>query len=802
MRSVIMTALRNMIRNRSFSLINLIGLSVAMSLGMLVMMVVRDQLSFDNFHAQASRIYRINTRALRVDGGSEPYASAPLALGKAVSEEYTFASDVVRLYRSFQGDAVYGQVNVPLSGFLADPSFFRVFDFEFEEGDPMTALQDPTGLVLSAAAAKKVFGEQNPLGRVLTVGGFGDFTVTGVLKPLAGNTHLDFEMIGSMTALPSWEKTGVSRSTSEQWTDYYSAHVYFVLKDGLQERDVQSALDQLAKKNIQTAQLETRDKGIEFYLQPLTAITPGPILSNTMGRGVPEVLLVLMGVLATIVLVMACFNYTNLMIAKSLTRAREIGIRKVMGAHRRQVFAQFIGEAVVFALAALISSYVILQGLKVAFLRLHLVSEYSVHLQEDVTMFGWFLAFALGVGMLAGALPAGYLSSFRPIRVLKDAAGQRVYSRLALRKVLVVAQFTLSIVFTVVVLVIYNQVQYMVNKDYGIQEKDLLNVRLQGNNFDRVAVSVSQIPGVLSIGGVSHRLGTWSDRASDYRRTELGEPFVMRDFAVDHTYVDHLQVEFKAGHNFSPAEEGPRESHVILNEAALAQFGFQDASSAIGQVIYVDDSVMLSVIGVTKNFHFRPLSYAIGPLALRYKKDDLAFMNVQVQSSRGEEVKAKLAQVWKQLDPVHPLEATWMEEEIDEAYERAGFGDVLWVVGYVSVLAIVLACLGMLGMAMYATTVRLKEIGIRKVMGAEPWQVVATLSQSFLWLILIALAIGLPLGYFLGESYLESYAFRIPISVGLLSLGTAIILGLGLVTIISQTWKATTLNPVETLRHE
>lgn len=165
-------------------------------------------------------------------------------------------------------------------------------------------------------------------------------------------------------------------------------------------------------------------------------------------------------------------------------------------------------------------------------------------------------------------------------------------------------------------------------------------------------------------------------------------------------------------------------------------------------------------------------------------------------------MKAKLAQVWKQLDPVHPLEATWMEEEIDEAYERAGFGDVLWVVGYVSVLAIVLACLGMLGMAMYATTVRLKEIGIRKVMGAEPWQVVATLSQSFLWLILIALAIGLPLGYFLGESYLESYAFRIPISVGLLSLGTAIILGLGLVTIMSQTWKATTLNPVETLRHE
>ena len=801
-RSVVLAAIRNLIRNRSFSAINLIGLSVAMSLGMLVLMVVRDQFTFDLFHHNADRIYRINTRALRMDGGAEPYASAPLSLGKAIANEYTFASSVVRIYNRLRGDVTYENVHVSTFGFFADPSFLSVFNFPLAKGDPATALTDPKGIVLTQLAAHKIFGDRDPLGQSFTLVGYGEFHVTGVLAPFPNKTHFEFEVIGSTNALLPLQQASVLSPSMEKWTDYYSSYVYFVLRDGASIEEAHAALDQIVKQHFADVTFESRDRGIEFFTQNLMAITPGPILSNQMGKGLPDLLLVFMSALAGIVLLMACFNYTNLMIAKSLTRAREIGMRKVMGARRGQVFGQLIGEAIVFALASLIVSYGLLQVLKPVVLQLHIASEFEVNLQEDVQLVGWFLVFALAIGTLAGVLPAGYLSAFRPASVLKDAAAQKVYSRLTLRKGLVVTQFSLSVIFVIVVLVIYGQIDYMLNKDYGINEKNIYNIRLQGLPFEKLRVEALKIPGVVQVGGVSHQLGTWSDRASDYRRQSGAAAFGMRDFLVDDRYIDNLDIEFVAGNNFDPASESANESHVILNEKALPLFGFTDPASAIGETIYADDSLMLSVVGVVKDFHFRPLSYQIGPMALRYRPSHVSFASLKIAPGSEASVVAEIIRAWKVLDPVHPFEGDWMANEIDGAYERAGFHDILTIVGYVCFLAVVLACLGMLGMAMYSTQVRRREIGIRKVMGADAWQVVIILSRSFLILIGIALLFGLPAGYALGKVFLETYAYRIPISIGLMMTGTSLIVGLGAITIASQTWKAASINPAITLRYE
>lgn len=800
-KSILTTAFRNILRNRSFSLINLVGLSISMSLALLIILVIREQYSFDAFHQDAERIYRINTRAIRVSGGSEDYASSPLPVAEALRTDYTLVEDLVRINSRFNGDAIYGSVNVPMRGLLADPSFLQVFNFPLEQGNPATALTDARSVVLTHEAKEKLFGTQEALGRTISISGYGEFTISGVLRKFEGRTHFEFEMLGSMNILPTLEHDGIVGQTTANWNDYYSTYTYFKLKPGKSEAEVENALAAIAKENYKGLRLETRDKGYEFFLMNLAEITPGPLLSNQMGQGMPELLIYFLSALVGIVMLMACFNYTNLMIAKSLTRAREIGIRKIVGAQRLQVFLQFIGEAIVFSIISLGFSYLILQVLKPGFMQLNIAREFGTQLNEDYTLYLYFLLFAIFVGVIAGLLPAGYLSAFKPSRVLKDS-NIKVYSKLTFRKALIVTQFMLSIAFIIVVLVVYRQVNYMVSTDYGINDRDILNIRLQGMDFDKLANEVKALPGVVSVGGVSHRLGTWADRAGDYKRNREDESFVMRDFVVDENYIDNLELTFLSGRNFETSQQGTNESQVILNEQALAMFNFNDAVSAIGQTIYSNDSLMLTVTGVVKDFHFRPLSYQIGPLALRYRTADLNFVSMKIVPSQKDVIMASVESIWKKLDNVHPIDYKMMEDEIDDAYTQGGFLDILTIVGYISFLAISLACLGMLGMAMYSTQTRMKEIGVRKVMGATSRQVAILLSRAFLILLTIATVIGIPVGYFFGDLFLSNYAYKIEITPMLILSGILIVGALGFLTVWSQTWKAAASNPVKSLRYE
>jgi putative ABC transport system permease protein len=416
LKSILITSFRNIFRNRSFSLINLVGLSVSMSLGMLIILVVREQYTFDNFHQDSDRIYRINTRALRVNGDRELYASSPLPIGNVLKQDYSFAEEVVRINKGLSGDAEYGTVNVPLSGLIVDTSFLQMFNFPMESGSPLTALKDPSSIVLTPACAEKIFGRVDPMGKVLKVKGFGEFVVTGVLKKFPSKTHFTFEALASLAAMPAWEMSGTVNSATDNWSNYYSNYSYFKLKNGHTLEEVEKALADISKKYYTSTKLEARDRGYEFYLHALGDITPGPELSNQMGNGLPEAVSIFLGVLAAIVMIMACFNYTNLMIAKSLSRAKEIGVRKVVGAVRWQIFAQFIGETIVFSLVALSFSYVFLQILKPAFMQLHITQEFSVDPSEGLFVYLIFVLFAILVGILAGVIPASYLSAFRPAR--------------------------------------------------------------------------------------------------------------------------------------------------------------------------------------------------------------------------------------------------------------------------------------------------------------------------------------------------------------------------------------------------
>ena len=802
LKSIITTTFRNITRNRTFSLINLVGLSVSMSLGMLIIMIAKEAFSYDKFHNDVDRIYRINTMALRVSGGQESYASTPYPLGTIIKENYTFAEEVVQLCRRLSGDATYGNVNVPVRGLIVDPTFLTVFNFPLDRGNPSTALSEPNSLILTAETAERIFGKAEPLGQTLTISGYGEFEISGVLKKTDNKSHFDFQMLGSTYAMPAYEKDGVIRPTLEDWNNYYSSYVYFKLKEGHTTDEVDAALKEISSKYYSGLQLETRDKGYEFYLHPLQDITPGPELSNQMGHGLPSFLLNFMAILGSVVLLMSVFNFTNLMIAKSLGRAREIGIRKVVGAQRRQVFIQFVSETVLFSLVALVFSYFLLQFLRTGYLQLPLNQEFAMTLKEDWAIYGFFILFAVIVGIIAGLLPAGYLSAFKPVQVLKDTANLKVYSRLTFRKVLMVFQFSFSVFFVIIVLIIYRQINFMLNADYGINQKDILNVRLQGVPFQKMANEIKSIPGIINVGGVSHALGTWADLASDYKKNMEDKPFVMRDFLVNDIYIDNLELQFLAGKNFDPTEQSENEKHVVLYETALSYFQFNNPVDAIGQPIHVEDSTMLTVIGVVKDFNFRPLSYQIGPLALRYRIEALNYASLKIAPGQKESVVASLQPVWKKLDSVHPFEYMMMDEQIDDAYSQAGFDSILLIVGYITFLTVTLACLGMLGMAMYATQVRVKEVGVRKVLGASVTQVVLLLSKSFMYLIGAAVVIGTPLSIYLGNMLMSMYAYQAGITVWLVLTGIAIVAGLGLVIISSQTWYTAAANPVKSLKYE
>ncbi|HEY0656256.1 MAG TPA: ABC transporter permease [Chryseosolibacter sp.] len=802
LKNILITSLRNFFRNRSFSLINLVGLSVSMSLAMLIIMIIKEQYTFDNFHKDSDRIFRVNTKLHHPEWGSIDFASAPIALGQAIKDDYSFSENVVRINRQLVTDATYGNVNVGMKGLLVDPSFVEVFNFPFEKGNAAKALTTPNSLVLTQRAAEKVFGRSEPIGQTITLAGFGEFTVTGVLKELTSKTHLDFEMLCSISSLPMLEEKGVLSANLDNWSAYYNNYVYIKLKDGQKREEVERALGILNDKYAKNLTDNGRDIAYTFYLQPLGDITPGPELGGQMGHGMPAFFVLFLGVLAAVVLLMSVFNFTNLTIAKSLSRAREIGIRKVVGAKRSQVFFQFVGEAILFSLIALVFSYLLLQFLKTGYLQLSLNEDFVMNLEEDLSLYLMFVAFAMVVGLLAGVLPASYLSAFKTSAVLKDAKNLKVYSRLTFRKVLMVTQFTLSVIFVIVSVVIYRQVNFMLNADYGIEQKNNLSLHLRHVPFEKIAEEIRSLPGVVSVGGVSHKLGTFDGGTSRFKRSEADEAQSIFQYKTDDQYIRNLSLTFLAGRNFEPFAPNGIEKEVILNESAIAALGFGNPIDAVGQTVLVDDTLQLQIAGVVRDFHFRPMNNKIGPLALRFSTSEIQYLNAKINPVEKENIVASIAALWKKYDAVHPAEYMMMEQEIDEAYRESGMQDMVVIIGYTTFLVISLACLGMLGMAMYASQVRVKEVGIRKVMGASVADVTMLLSKSFMVLIGVAISIGVPVSYILGELFLEGFAYKAGITPLMLGASVSVIIVLGLLTVWSQTIVVALANPVKWLRHE
>jgi len=794
-------ALRNLSKHRAFSFLNIFGLAISMSVCLLLIMLIKDAYSFDRFHPDGARVYRLLTEAQRKEGRDESYASSPYPVGKSLRDNYAQTELWTPLVRMGGGELISGEKTFNFDGLYADPGFFDMFGFELEHGNDLESLESPYSIVLTQELAASMFPNENPMGKILEINNFGQpFRVTGVLKPFPGKTHFEFNILASLATQLAEEKIPERRQVSANWANYYSTYNFVRLAPDADPAAAEKALASIAQNQYANLELESRDAGYRFTLQPLSEITPGVNLSNTMGAGMPIFLIWFLGILGSAIMLSACFNYTNLTIARALTRTREVGVRKVLGANRMQVFGQLVGEAVVTSLLALGAAYLMMKILKPQFESLSITESLDVSIQEDWQLFAIFLTFAIGVGVLAGMLPALTLSKTKPIVVLQRLQNIRFMQRLGLRKMLLTIQFTLTLIFLITMTIAWRQSEHAISVNFGFDQPQTLLVQLQGQPFDRISAALGQVSGVEELSGISIPMGTWNDYGDDVRTDSVPDKTSVRQYFVDHRYLPQFDLPLVTGENFpiNPAQQ--QEVFAIVNETFVQRFKLGDPHAAVGKSLVVCDSLRLIVRGVVKDFPFKPAVYKMEPLLLRYNPEEIGVLNLRLAAGNGPATVKKIENEWSRLAPNTPFEAEFFDETARSNFAEAL--DLVRIVGFFGLMGMIIACMGLLGMAIYTVETKAKEISIRKVMGANARDLSFLLSKGYLWLLGIAVLISTPVTYFIGSMMLEAFSSRIPMSPWLFLPGILLLLLAAGLAVGSQTFRALRSNPVDQLRSE
>ena len=800
LKNYIITALRHFRKNKSFSFINIAGLALSMAVCLLLIMLIKDANEYDKFHPNSDRVYRINTEALRKGGGSEPYASSPYVVGATLASNYTGIEGWTMFNSRLNGDITAEDRKFSFNMHFTNADFFKLFGFTFEEGNAATALNEPYSMVLTKELSEKLFPAGHAIGKTVNVSGTGLFKVTGVLDKFPGKTHFEFEALASFSTIPSLERNNIVNQTTNNWNNYYTNYTYIRLKPGVKASQVEASLAEIEKKNYKNLPLETRDAGYRFILQPLNDITPGPTLSNNMGKGLSSSILWFFGMLTFIIIMSAAFNYTNLTIAKAMSRMKEIAMRKVVGSSRKHIFLQIVIESVITSLFALAVAFILLQFLIPQFSSLGFISAADISFKTDAPVILLFIVFAVVLGLLAGIAPATVLSRIKPFMLMQKLQSIKLFRHLGLRKTLLVIQFMISLIFISLVTITYRQMEYGMNINFGAQQTHIFNIPLQGMDYEKARQEFSKIPGVEKISAVSVLMGSYGDWADDIRTGKDEDAVTVREYFTDENYLSNFNLKLVAGKNFPPNHAQKHEQYAIVNEKFVKNFQLGTPMDAVGKTILVGDSTTLTITGVLKDFLFKPADYALEPMLMRYKPDQWSILNLSIASGNTMQTTAQLEATWKKLDPYHPFQGKFYEENIQDIF--ADMRDAVWIIAFIGMLGVTIACLGLLGITIFTIQSKTKEISIRKVIGASPASLVRLLTKSYLQVMIIAVLLAVPIEVFLGNLMLQSISQRITFSAGLFIPGVLLIVFLSLITISSQTLRAAFLNPVNGLRDE
>ncbi|WP_420582008.1 ABC transporter permease [Reichenbachiella sp.] len=782
------TSVRNLARNKLFSFINIIGLAISMSVGLLVITMIVESGRFDTFHEKADHIYRVINTQTNGRGDEFKMATSSYFLSKKLEDVGGYEHKTT-LYAGFGGDADTGSKKLIINGLWASKDFFNVFTFPLIKGDPATALTEPNSLVITEDTSFKLFGEEDPMGKLITVGER-EFLIRGVVQNPPKNSHFTFQALGSYVTIANENQSDPDWSASStMWITY----IYMTIPHKEDVNQINHALSQICKtENEVIAPLQITAK-----LQPLGDIFNGAALGNQLGPTLPATAALIFAILPFIILLTACFNYTNLSIARSLRRTTEVGIRKVIGATRWDIFAQFVIESIIIALLALLVSGIIYIPLREQFLIL--LDGDGLSLPITWSVIGAFVLFAIFSGILASIIPATTLSKFQAVAVLRGASNVKLPAGLTLRKLLLITQFSISTILILGTIILNKQYIHATSYDLGFSTDQILNIDLQGNNHQLLRDAFAAVPDVKSISRSHHILHSTMTHLKDGKYKDPLDSAQVHINFIDEFYLSNHQFSLIAGENFKYRSDSTEEQHVIVNEKLLERFDI-DLLNALGEKIVLEDK-KLTILGVVKNFNHSTLDAPIAPFAFRYDPTKYRYLNLAIHSDDYIATLDRLEKVWRNFDELHPFSATFYDDEIDRAYMM--FSMLIKAVGFLAILAISIAAMGLLGISVYAVETKIKEISIRKVMGASSIKLVYMLSKGYVWLLLVATLISAPLTYFIvNEFIIAEFAYLAPMTIWDVLGGLIVVFMIGLVMIGFQTYRAAQTNPADTLRNE
>jgi putative ABC transport system permease protein len=814
LRNYVIVALRNIRKYRMFSFINIFGLALAMSVCLLIILMLNDQARYDNFHTKKDRIYRVMSYAYN---GRQPYATSPFPTGDYLVSNYAVVEDAVTMLPSVTGDVTYGQRFAVMKGYFTGPSFFNVFDFGLTNGDAATALSAPRSVVISKQLAERLFLSEDPLGKSISFSDrqlafpvegdgvgippvdWGGFTVTGVFDMSERRSHLGFDVLMSAATLPILYAEKKVEDLTSRWDWYFRPYNYVLLREGKTADDLTAALADVVKLNDASLQAE-HAKNLRLDGQLLGDIQLG-LAGNDTNMRMPIQGYYLLGILAIVIMISACLNYTNLSIARALTRAKEIGVRKVTGAGRSLLITQFLGESIIVALIALAMAVLMLQLIRPVFMSLWINKYLRFELPSEPIIYLGFVGFAVLIGLIAGVFPALKMSAYQPIVALKKQEGARA-SKGRLRKILSVSQFSVSLLFITTAILIFNQFNHYISFDYGMKTENIVNVDIQGHDYRKVANELSQIPGVTAISASD--LIPATGRSNGHAVRKPGEESFTEAYVIsaDESFIGNLGLKLIAGTVIAPSSDSAA-SQIIVNEQLVRKLGYDQPASIIGETIESKwEKQPFVVTGVVSDFMYKlPINKTeIEPLIIFNRPGSFQYVNVKFSTKDYKSLRASIENTWKRIDPLHPVKYQFYDDELAETHQA--ISDIVTILGFISFLAVVIACLGLLGMATYMAERRKKEVGIRKVLGAADWGITVLLSKSFLKVLGLSVLIGAPMSYFLNNLWLEHLPNRVEFGIGTVLIAVSMLTLLGILTIGSQTIGAAKMNPAETLKEE
>ena len=810
-RNYFKTAWRNLLKNKTFSLINIIGLAVSMSVCLLIILIIADQKSYDQFHVNKDRIYRIQT--IGKNGNDTKTASSALPLGDALRTEYTGVEASASLVKNIGGDVFYNDKIASGGGYFADGNLLKIMDFKLAKGDAVTALQNPFSLVISEEMAAQLFYRENPIGKTvkfndkgINPGGpetgnketeYGKFTITGILKPNPGKTSLPFELLASLSTVNSLTKDSVLNYPPNDWNNVWSNYTFVLMQKGKTKADLQLILDKISDKQYPKGD----GNQFAFIAEALTDITPSEPIGNMTNISLPPIVLVILSVLCLIVMLSACLNYTNLSVARLLTRAKEVGIRKVSGATRKQIFAQFITESILVALISLVFSIIILMGLQQLFLGLSLNKYFNITFSHNINLYLIFLGFSILVGFIAGLLPSIYISMFNPLHTFKSLNGIKFFKRLTMRKVLLVVQFSVSLVFIISTALIYFQTNHVLNFNYGFDKENVVNIKLfKAENYSRYVHAISANKNISAVAACAFLPATGTDMGSlvyksDNRKDSLNSNFI----DIDAQCLNVWGLKLVAGKNLPETPAATGEQYALINETMVNEFKYPSSAAAVGQRVFIDDN-NVEIVGVVKDFQYRDVTRRIEPLMLRNRKREFGYVTVRIAGKNVPETVRFLQNTWKQVNPNTKFEYEFFDQQL--LVTHSILKDVASIVGLLAFLAVFISCLGLLGMATYTAETRQKEIGVRKILGSSVFQIIVLLSKGFIVMLGIAVIIATPVAYFLNMMWLNFFPSRVSISPAILLMSISALTAISMLIVLSQGWRVSRANPVNSLRME